>query len=296
MIASDKSFWQVAVTAEKAEVEAIEELLSEAGAEAISSFEQEPGPSWHITALFADEPSRDELVGRLTVIFRAKPVADIGLAIEYLAARDWVSENLKSFPPLAVAGFWIHGGHTRPPDGTLTPILIDAGPAFGSGEHATTEGCLIAIDVLAGKHTVRRALDMGCGSGILAIAIAKRWPDAAVLGVDNDPPSVRFAREAVMTNGVAETVKIADGDGYQATEVAALGPFDLIAANILSRPLIAMAPHLARHLRVGGSAILSGLLVNQAAGVVSGHENHGLELVDRQDLRGWTTLVMGKHG
>jgi ribosomal protein L11 methyltransferase len=218
------------------------------------------------------------------------------LTVEPLAARDWVSENLKAFPPIAVAGFWIHGGHTRAPDATLTPIVIDTGPAFGSGEHATTEGCLVAIDDLAGKRTVGRALDMGCGSGILAIAMVKRWPDAIVLGVDNDPPSVRFAREAAVANGVAGTVRIVEGDGYLAPEVAELGPFDMIAANILSRPLIAMAPDLARHLAPGGNAILSGLLVDQAARVIAAHEDLGLDLTGRRDLRGWATLVMAKNG
>ena len=126
-------------------------------------------------------------------------------------------------------------------------------------------------------------------------AIAKRWPDADVLGVDNDAPSVRFAREAVVANGVGDQVTIFEGDGYSAVEVTSHGPYDLIAANILLRPLVAMAGDLASHLAPSGTAVLSGLLVDQAEAAVAAHEERGLVLVDRHDLRGWTALAMRKH-
>ncbi|MEM7120877.1 MAG: 50S ribosomal protein L11 methyltransferase [Pseudomonadota bacterium] len=289
---TDQLLWQVTLVAAKADVETVDDVMSDAGAHSISSFEADGGPSWRVTALFADEPAHDALVNALIAALGPETGAIDDLDIAQLEPRDWVSENLAAFPPLAAAGFWIHGSHTDAPDNDLIPIVIDAGPAFGSGEHATTEGCLIAIDTLAATTKVSRALDMGCGSGILAIAIAKRWPDAAVLGVDNDRPSVRFAREAVATNGVAEQVTIAEGDGYSAAEVDSRGPYDLIAANILLRPLVAMAADLACHLAPGGTAVLSGLLVDQADAAVAAHEKHGLVLVDRHDLRGWTALVM----
>ena len=284
---SESTFWQVTLTVDRSEVDVIDDALSEAGALSVSSFEEGGGPLWRIAALFADEPS----LGDLAACFGGDAPAD--LTIEHLPERDWVSENLAGFPPIVVAGFCIHGSHARPTDKSLTPIRIDAGPAFGSGEHATTEGCLVAIDRLAADgRRVTRALDMGCGSGILAIAIAKRWPGARVLGVDIDAPSVRFAQEAVAANGVAAHVSIVEGDGYRAPDVARCGPFDLIVANILSRPLIEMAPDLARHAASGGTAILSGLLVDQAAQVIAAHEKQGLALVRRADLRGWATLEM----
>jgi len=283
------AFWQVTLTADKGAVEAIDEALSDAGALSVSSFEEGDGPVWRVTALFPDKPSRDDVASWLGGAMPSD------LAIEHLPDRDWVSESLAGFPPIAVAGFCIHGSHASPTDGNLTPILIDAGPAFGSGEHPTTEGCLLAIERLAeDRQSVARALDMGCGSGILAIAIAKRWPNATVLGVEIDAPSVRFARDAVAANGVAATVRIVEGDGYRAREVAELTPFDLIVANILSRPLIEMAPDLARHLAPGGVVILSGLLVDQATEVLAAHQNQGLLSVSRNDLRGWSTLVLRK--
>ena len=292
---SAEPLWQVVVTVDKEDVEAADDALSEAGALSISSFEQDSGPIWRVEALFADEPSRDALTSHLTGGLGREKASAMGLTIEPMPDRDWVTESLAGFPPIPVAGFWIHGSHNEPPDKTRIPILIDAGPAFGSGEHATTEGCLLAIDALAGKRTVARALDMGCGSGILAIAMAKRWPDAVILGVDNDAPSVRFAREASDMNNVTGTVRIAEGDGYRAPEVAELGPFDVIAANILFRPLVAMAPDLADNLVPDGVAILSGLLVDQATRVIAAHEDHGLSLEDRHDLRGWATLVLEKR-
>lgn len=291
---TDQLLWQVTLAAEPGDVEAIDAVLSDAGAQSISSFEDDGGPSWRVTALFADEPAHNALVDALVDALGAETHVIDDLDIAQLEPRDWVSENLAAFPPLAAAGFWIHGSHTDAPDNDLTPIVIDAGPAFGSGEHATTEGCLIAIDALAANIQVARALDMGCGSGILAIAIAKRWPDATVLGVDNDPPSVRFAREAVAANGVAAQVTISESDGYASEDVASNGPYDLIAANILLRPLVAMAGDLAFHLAPGGTAVLSGLLVDQAEAAATAHEQQGLVLIDRHDLRGWTALVMRK--
>jgi ribosomal protein L11 methyltransferase len=284
-------FWQVTLTVDRGDVEAADDLLTEAGALSVSSFELDDGPAWRVTALFTEAPSRDDLAELLP----GKTPAEI--VIEELEDRDWVTENLAGFPPIPIAGFCIHGSHAEPTDKTLTPILIDAGPAFGSGEHATTEGCLIAIDRLNAKnHAVAGALDMGCGSGILAIAIAKRWPEARVLGVDIDAPSVRFAQDAAAANGVVRTITIVEGDGYRAPEVIEAGPFDLIAANILSRPLIAMAPDLAHHLVPGGVAILSGLLSDQAPEVIAAHERQGFDLADRLDLRGWATLIMHKRG
>ena len=291
---TDQLLWQLTLVAAQADVETVDDVLSEAGAQSISSFESDDDRSWRVTALFADQPSHDELVNALVAALGAETRAVDDLDIAQLEPRDWVSENLAAFPPLAAAGFWIHGSHTDAPDNDLIPIVIDAGPAFGSGEHATTEGCLIAIDELAATTKISRALDMGCGSGILAIAIAKRWPEAGVLGVDNDTPSVRFAREAVATNGVTDQVIIVEGDGYSVPDVASHGPYELIAANILLRPLVAMSADLASHLAPGGTAVLSGLLVDQAKAAASAHEQQGLALIDRHDLRGWTALVMRK--
>ena len=171
---------------------------------------------------------------------------------------------------------------------------MDAGAAFGSGEHATTQGCLLALAALrdGGFHPAN-ALDMGCGSGILAIAAVKLHGCLA-LAVDSDPRAVAFAREAVRRNGAARRVAVRSGDGYAAPGVGERAPYDLAFANILAGPLIAMAPDLAAVLKPGGVAILSGMLADQADAVRDAHRSAGLAPFDRRDLRGWSTLTMTK--
>ncbi|MGE3295638.1 MAG: 50S ribosomal protein L11 methyltransferase, partial [Geminicoccaceae bacterium] len=186
----------------------------------------------------------------------------------------------------------VHGSHARDavPPGAVA-IEIDAGLAFGSGEHATTQACLASLDRLARRRRFRRVLDVGCGSGVLAIAAAKCWP-ARVLAVDNDPIAVRVARENVALNGVAEHVRVELGEGYGHPFVRRLRPFDLVLANILADPLIELAPTLARHLAPAGHAVLSGLLDRQAEAVIAAHRREGLELVDRADQGPWAALVL----
>jgi ribosomal protein L11 methyltransferase len=135
-------------------------------------------------------------------------------------------------------------------------------------------------------------LDMGCGSGVLAIAAARRWPAAAVLAVDNDPVAVRVATENVRINRVERRVALAVSDGYASSRVRRAGPFDLVLANILADPLMDMAPALARRLAPGGRAILSGLLDRQADAVLAAHRRVGLQLAGRIDHGPWTTLVL----
>ena len=283
--------WQVSLTLDEADVAAADATLEEAGALAVTTFELEPGGAWSITALFDAEPS----VASLTLALK-QTLGGTGilkpLAVEAVAARDWVAETIRAFPPIPIGPFWVHGSHVAPPDATRIPLLVDAGIAFGSGEHATTEGCLLALAALADEG-IRPAnvLDMGCGSGILAIAAVK-LTDCEVLAVDIDAASVDFAREAAAANGCARRITAVAGDGYATPEVAERTPFDLILANILANPLIAMAPRLAACLAPGGRAVLSGLLVEQADAVAAAHRAEGLHLAVRNDLRGWTTLVM----
>jgi ribosomal protein L11 methyltransferase len=170
------------------------------------------------------------------------------------------------------------------------PIRLDAGLAFGSGEHASTRGCLLALDELARRRRFRRVLDMGCGSGILAIAAAKCWP-ARVLAVDNDPKAVVVAQENADQNGVAGQIRVRWSEGYRSPAVRSAGPYDLIFANILADPLCDMARDLARHLAPGGTAILSGLFDRQAARVIEAHRAVGLRLRRCLQLEIWTTLV-----
>jgi ribosomal protein L11 methyltransferase len=249
-------------------------------------------PVWRIQgyALAAPDHRAVAVAAALAAHVAAVPAPEP--AVVALGAVDWLAENRRSFPPQRIGRLYVYGSHIRrpPPAGALA-LMVDAATAFGSGEHGSTRGCLLALDALARRHRVRRALDMGCGSGILAMAIARLWP-ARVVAIDVDDASVQVAAENVRLNGLARRIWPRAGDGYRALAACAGAPYDLIAANILARPLARMAPQLARVLRRGGMAVLAGLLAHQEAEVLSAHRAQGLSLVYRLAIDGWHTLVL----
>ena len=250
------------------------------------------GALWGIELMHRGEPDKEQLAARLAPLAERAGIERIDLTVAPLATTNWLARVAASFTPQRIGRFWVYGSHVRaaPPAGAL-PIRLDAGLAFGSGEHASTRGCLLALDELARRRRFGRVLDMGCGSGILAIAAARCWP-ARVLAVDNDPQAVAVAQENARHNGVAGRVRVRCSDGYRSPAVRAAGPFDLVFANILADPLCDMARNLARHLAPGGSAILSGLFDRQAARVIEAHRAVGLRLRRCIQLEIWTTLVL----
>lgn len=218
-------------------------------------------------------------------------------SFDYLPPKDWVSESQRLHAPIRAGRFFIHGSHFtgKPPRGSQ-PILLDAGMAFGTGRHETTRGCLLALDRLRRDgRKVRRPLDLGCGSGILAMAMARLW-GVPVLAADTDKPSVAVARQNADTNGVGPLVRTLRSHGFQAAALRQEGPFDLIAANILAKPLCRLAPGFARHLAPGGRLLLSGLMVDQEAEVVAAQERAGLRLLEARHLGDWSTLLLTTGG
>ena len=165
----------------------------------------------------------------------------IDVKVAPVAAADWLARTAEGFPAQPIGRFWVHGSHIAgpPPAGTL-PIRLDAGLAFGSGEHASTQGCLLALERLASRRRFRRILDLGCGSGILAIAAARLWP-ARVIAADNDPVAVGVARANALSNGVGHRIRALASEGYRNPLVRAGGPYELIVANILADPLCELA-------------------------------------------------------
>lgn len=250
---------------------------------------------WRIDLLYRDRPDAAALVAALRPLCEAAGAEVEEIAVEPFAPEDWVAASQLRLPPVVAGRFVVHGSHAREglPSG-LVPIEIDAGLAFGSGEHATTRACLAAIDRLARRRRFRRVLDLGCGSGVLAIAAARCWP-ARVVAVDNDPVAVRVAAENARANGVADRVAVALAEGYAHPLVRRHRPFDLITANILADPLIELAGALRRHLAPGGHAVLSGLLDRQAGAVLAAHARHGLFLIGRIDHGPWTALVLRRR-
>lgn len=264
-------------------------------AAAIAAFEIVPGGDWRLEAYALEPPDPAAVEAAL-----ARAATEVGVAppachIQPLPPVDWLAQNRRDFPAQAIGRFFIHGAHhgAGVPAGRIG-LKVDAATAFGSGEHATTRGCLAALDRLARRRRVKRPLDLGCGSGILALAIAKTWR-TSVRAADIDPESVRVARANARLNGVARGLRIARSDGYRGLLVRRGAPYDLIVSNILAQPLARFAHELARALAPGGVAILSGLLVAQEAQVVAAHRRHGLALARRDRRDGWSTLELRRR-
>ena len=257
-----------------------------------ASWTEPVGGASHIEAICEHEPDRvllEALLGEVAAAFGLAPPA---LDVAWLAGRDWLAENRRAFPPVTAGRYFIHGSHFRGavPAGRIG-LKLDAATAFGTGEHASTRGCLLALDGLARGRRFRNVLDLGCGSAILAIAAAKTW-GCPVVAADSDEEAVRVAAGNAERNGVAALVEAVSSDGYRTPALRCRAPYDLIVANILARPLCRLAAGLERHLAGRGVAILAGLLEDEAAGVLSTHRRRGLRLDHRITLDGWTTLVL----
>jgi ribosomal protein L11 methyltransferase len=288
------SLWRASFSAPEAAVPDLLEHLDEISS-TVSAFELNgdggnPAPSWQIDVTFGDEPDAESLRAWLAEMCRKLGFTLAAVKIEPIPETDWLLATAKQNPPVRAGRFVVHGSHARDAlPGNAIAIEVDAGLAFGSGEHATTQGCLMAMSRLARRP--RRILDLGCGSAVLAIGAVKLWPTAKVLAADNDPVAVRVAAANVRINRVAARVQTLVSEGYAAPAIRRT-PFDLILANILADPLIELAPDLARHLAAGGHAVLSGLLDRQADAVARAHIRCGLRLLHRRDIGPWTTLVL----
>jgi ribosomal protein L11 methyltransferase len=246
------------------------------------------GGRWRVAMYFRAAP--DEKIIRALTAAAAGNVAAKALRFERVAATDWVRESLAGLAPVTAGRFVIHGAHDRArvPFNRIG-IEIEAALAFGTGHHGTTRGCLLALDSLCKSHPRRRILDLGTGSGVLAIAAARalRQP---VLATDIDGAAVRAARANAAHNRAGSFVEVVKADGVTGPKLRERAPYDLILANILLRPLQRLAAPLTRLTAPGARVVLSGLLRSQANAAIAAY--HGLALERRIDLDGWTTLVL----
>ncbi len=256
-----------------------------------SAYEDQDTGEWVFEATCESDPdlARFGELARLTlggnVSFSAEPIDP---------SVNWVARSLEGLQPVVAGGFYIHGGHTAAPPAGTTAIHIEAAQAFGTGHHETTAGCLEAIDWLARQYRFRAPLDIGTGTGVLAIALAKRL-HVPVLATDIDPIAVKTTAENAEDNGVRALVATVEADGLTHPRIARGAPYDLIVANILAAPLIRIAPAVGRVATPGSVIVLSGLLATQALRVQMAYARQRMWQI-RKLVRGdWATLVLQKR-
>jgi ribosomal protein L11 methyltransferase len=215
--------------------------------------------------------------------------------VSELPETDWVAHVRRELAPVTAGRFFVYGGHDadKVPDGA-EPLLIEAAMAFGTGHHGTTLGCLRALDRLCDLGYVgKNVADIGCGTAVLAMAAARIWPNP-VCASDIDEVAVDVARSNVEANGLEGRVICYEAAGFAHPALQDKAPFDLVFANILKGPLVALAPDMAAHVSPGGYAILSGILNEQAENVLSVYLRSGFNLEHREEIVDWTTLTLSR--
>ncbi len=270
---------------------------------AASAFEHEDDPAaertwqekpWTAEIYFGFPPDEDairELVAH-TIGFELAQKIEFGT----VSQQDWVASSLSGLAPVQAGRFLVHGSHDREfVKPNLISVEIEAALAFGTGHHGTTRGCLLLLDGLLKHYSPKKVLDIGTGTGVLAIAAAKRLKQTVYAG-DIDPIATQTARDNAVFNAAGMWLRPVTAKGIEHPAIRKNAPYDLVLANILQRPLIKLAPSIAKITSPSGYIILSGLLVRDVAGVISAYKTQGFALIARTDLEGWVALAMRRGG
>ena len=286
--------WQVSMNISAEHAFIFSEIL-EPFLDSTSIFELEVTRMWELNGFVNESPARKDIEEAIASLSLQLKISKPKIKFELVPEIDWVAKNRESFPIIRYGRFIIHGSHDR----FLVPkhsfkIEIEAGRAFGSGTHGTTEGCLRALSFLKRFVAPKRILDMGCGSGILSIASARLWPRSKVVALDLDPDAVLTTRENIKLNQVKRQIDCDRSNGYPKKSPNRKTKFDIIVANILAGPLFDMAYDSSRWVNKGGFVILSGLLIHQERYVLAAFRSCGLKLFKRQHISGWSTIILRK--
>ena len=244
---------------------------------------------WEIGGYFTEAPDTAGLA-LLAAAYGAKD-----FAVSELPETDWVAHVKRELTPVEAGRFFVYGSHDvdKIPEGS-EPLLIEAAMAFGTGHHGTTLGCLRALDRLAnGGFHAKNTVDIGCGTAVLAMAAARIWPEN-VYASDIDQVAVDVAEANVAANNLQGRVICLEAPGFEHADLKAQAPYDLVFANILKAPLIMLAPDMSAAMQVGGYAILSGILNEQADEVVATYQSQGFDVHHREEVGEWTTLTLTK--
>jgi len=254
---------------------------------AVGLFDNEDG-TWRVEASFAERPNNDSLKAFLD----AHGAKGQEVSFGDVPPADWVSISQSNLHPVRAGRFMVHGSHDRTKaHGNRWAIEVDAGQAFGTAHHGSTLGCLRAIDDLAKRETVKSVLDIGTGTGILAIAAARAW-QARIIASDIDPVAVGIAEENFRLNGISRQITTVTTAGLGHAVIREAAPYDLVIANILARPLKGMAHDIARAVKPGGVVILSGITRKQAEGVAATYRAAGFTRLRRFTISDWVTLAL----
>jgi ribosomal protein L11 methyltransferase len=254
---------------------------------AVTLFEAQP-LHFTVEAYFDTQPPMAVLAGTLgDVVGLGTP------SLEAVPDLNWVALSQAALPPIEAGRLLVHGSHDRARFALRhSAIEIDAGEAFGTGHNPTTAGCLVALDALTRRRRFRRVLDLGCGTGVLAIAAARLLASARVFAVDNDPIATAVARANARLNRAGRRLTIVTATGFAHPTLRRARPFDLVLANILPRPLQRLAAPMRGAMAPGGFAVLSGLLNHQAREVAMSYRATGFRLVGWERRAGWSILTL----
>jgi len=297
--------WKVTFPCTRAEAEALKDDISPLAwldfppvlmtSEADSSTPE----AWRLDAYFDHEPT-GEMLGLLAAL--APSAAAIAPVVEKVEEQDWVTLSQQGLEPIRAGRFFVHTPkHRDAAPADAIALEIDAGLAFGTGQHETTTGCLIALGGMkAGGAAAANLLDLGTGTGLLAFAALKLWPAARAAASDNDPVAIEVSGENAAINGVRlgrarGQLELLVAEGMDHVRLRARAPYDLLIANILAGPLIELAPSVAQAIAPRGRLILAGLLDHQAPAVAAAYRRQGMMLTGRVERGEWPTLVMRKR-
>jgi ribosomal protein L11 methyltransferase len=275
--------WKASVSLTKAEAADVAAALELDGtAQAVLIAEEPFAEGAVVEALYTEEPDAAYL-SRIT---------GLTITVAPLPDQDWIRLSQEGLPPVRAGRFFVYGAHDAGtvPHGVI-PIRIEAGLAFGTGHHETTALCLAVLSDLAKERAFRNVLDLGCGTGLLAIGAAKLWK-RTVLASDIDPVAVDVTRDNARANDVGPLVRAVTADGLTNPILAGGAPYDLLIANILAGPLTQLAPAIIKALAPGAMLVLSGLLRNQEALVTSFYRD--LRFIGRRRDGPWSALVLEK--
>lgn len=283
-----QSLWQATFIGPKSSIDTLSNLLD---SEAIASFElDQKNDVWRLQAIYEDAPTRESLEQLIHDLQLNQD--SLELSIEELPPVDWLAENRKSFPPLELGSFYIYGSHheNQPLPMNKICLHIDAATAFGTGQHATTQGCLALLEKLP-KQAFTTGLDVGCGTGILAMAGA-RLLQIPFVALDIDDDAVQMADENIKRNALEKNVQVILSDGVSNACVLKHAPYSLIFANILAEPLIHLAKSIVEKASVNGFIILSGLMTHQEQDVLEAYLKEGCKKLDDYIQGDWCSLLL----